>query len=83
MTESEIRRLVSATADEAARRAAHEVLVALGIDVSKPFEMQRDFQHLRSWRESSEAVKRYGILTLIGLFLTGIVGAVVAAFRAG
>lgn len=83
MTENEIRSLVSATAEVTARKAAHEVLIALGVDVTRPFEMQRDFQHLRSWRESSEAVKRYGILTLIGLFLTGIAGAVIAAFRAG
>lgn len=79
MTEDEARTIAKA----AAREAAHEILTTLGIDIDRPFEMQRDFQHLRSWRESSEAVKRYGIVTLIGLFLTGIVGAVVAAFRAG
>ena len=46
MTHDELRALVAGT--------VRETLVQLGVDPSDPLEMQRDFQHLRQWRESGE-----------------------------
>lgn len=48
------------TAKVAAREALQEFMLLLGVDVSKPegiFELQRDFHHMRSARQSSEAVR--------------------------
>jgi hypothetical protein len=63
LTEMELRRLVAEGVDDA--------LTKLGVDAENPIEMQRDFQHLREWREAVNSVKQKGILTVIGLILTG------------
>jgi 2-iminoacetate synthase ThiH len=67
MTEEDIRRV----AGEAAREAVYETLKQLGVDPATPFEMQRDFQHLRSWRQSVETVKRQGLISAVAVFVTG------------
>ena len=79
MTEDEAREI----AKTAAREVAHEILTALGIDMDEPFEMQRDFQHLRRWRISTEAVKRQGLLALTGIFVSGLVAAIWLAITSG
>jgi hypothetical protein len=72
MTSEEIE-IVSATA---AKAAVHETMRLLGIDANDPFEMQRDFAHLRSWRKSVESVQRRVLLTSVGILTTGIVAAI-------
>jgi hypothetical protein len=72
---------IEAVADRAAKTATAETLRALGIDVQNPFEMQRDFAHLRSWRLSVEAMRTKTILTAVGVVVTGIIGAVWMAIR--
>ena len=53
--------------------AVKQTLMQLGVDTSDPFAMQRDFQHLRQWRESGEDLKRKGTVALLGIFLSGLV----------
>ncbi len=53
--------------------AVKQTLIQLGVDASDPLAMQRDFQHLRQWRESGEDLKRKGTLALLGIFLSGLV----------
>ena len=53
--------------------AVKQTLMQLGVDTSDPFAMQRDFQHLRQWRESGEDLKRKGTLALLGIFFSGLV----------
>jgi SpoVK/Ycf46/Vps4 family AAA+-type ATPase len=53
--------------------AVKQTLVQLGVDTSDPLAMQRDFQHLRQWREAGEDLKRKGAVVLLGLFLSGLV----------
>lgn len=53
--------------------AVKQTLIQLGVDTSDPLSMQRDFQHLRQWRESGEDLKRKGTLALLGIFLSGLV----------
>jgi hypothetical protein len=84
-------------ATKAARAAIHEAredvthliqqtvaqtLTQIGIESKEPIEMQKDFQHLRSWRQSGEAVKRQGMLTVWGIFLSGLIGLVVMGLSA-
>lgn len=75
MTESEIKQVVA--------EAVAETLIKLGIDVSEPVEVQKDFQHMRSWRKSVEAVQRQGLLTTTIVFVTGVAGLVWLAVTKG
>ena len=51
-----------------------QTLVTLGLDVRDPIKLQKDFAHLRDWRESSEKIKSKGIVTLVGVIVTGAGG---------
>jgi len=67
MTELEIKRIV--------RETVEETLTSLGVDHDDPIEMQKDFQHLRDWRQSVDAVRSKGIMTAFGVLIAGIIGA--------
>lgn len=77
MTEQQVR----AIASEAAREAVLDTLLRLGVSAENPLEMQRDMQHLREWRVSSQELKKKGMLTLIGIFCTGLAGLIVLGLR--
>lgn len=51
--------------------AVKETLLHLGLDVDNPAELRKDFNHLRDWRESTEAVKHKAISTIVGTIITG------------
>jgi hypothetical protein len=53
--------------------AIKDAFTKLGLDVSNPLEAQRDFQHLRDWRLSMRSIKQKGILTIVGIAVTGAV----------
>jgi hypothetical protein len=77
---------VDAIATIAAERAVKSTLLSLGINIETPAEIveaQLDFQHLRAWRESTEAVKRKALLTAVTVVVTGAIGYLVLAFRTG
>ncbi|MGV6876771.1 hypothetical protein ACUSIJ_29455 [Pseudochelatococcus sp. B33] len=75
LTEAKIKKIVSDTVTE--------TLVRLGVDVEEPFEVQADFMHLRQWRKSTEAVKRQGLITAIGILTVGVLGLIWHAIRGG
>lgn len=75
MTETEIKKIVAET--------VVETLVRLGIDASDPVQVQKDFQHLRSWRSSVEAVQRQGLITATIVVVTGIAGLIWLAVTKG
>ena len=70
MTEDEVQRI----AKTAAKEAVHETLTLIGLDMSIPADLQRDFQFIRSWRQSSEAVKRQGLLAAVTVLVGGFLG---------
>jgi hypothetical protein len=77
---------IDAIATTAAERAVKSMLLSLGINAETPeaiVEAQLDFQHLRAWRESTEAVKRKALLTAVTVVVTGALGYLVLAFRTG
>ncbi len=51
--------------------AVRQTLLMLGVDAQNPIEMQKDFLHLREWRKTNADLKSKGLLTLVGLVLTG------------
>jgi len=61
--------------------AVKQTLMQLGVDTSDPLAMQRDFQHLRQWRESGEDLKRKGTVALLGIFLSGFCTLVLLGLR--
>ncbi len=61
--------------------AVRQTLLQMGIDTSNPIAMQRDFQHLRQWRESGEDLKRKGTLAVMGIFLSGLGTLIILGFR--
>jgi hypothetical protein len=75
MTEQEIRRIVAET--------VKETLTRIGIEADDPLEAQKDFQHLRSWRTSTETIKRQGLLTSVGIVTAGIIGLIWMAIKGG
>jgi hypothetical protein len=56
--------------------AVHETLKSLGVNMDEPFEVQRDFQYLRSWRTAVQTVKTAGLKASVGVFVTGLLGLV-------
>lgn len=73
ISEGEIKHIVA--------EAVKQTLIQIGIDAQNPLEMQQDFQHLRSWRESTESLKQKGLLTILGIFIAGGIGLMVAGFK--
>lgn len=61
--------------------AVKQTLTQIGIDTSNPLEMQQDFQHLRAWRKSGQDLKAKGLAVLLGIFLTGIVSAILLGIQ--
>ena len=68
--------------NEVVAEAVKQTLMQLGVDTSDPFAMQRDFQHLRQWRESGEDLKRKGTVALLGIFFSGLVSLLIIGLRA-
>jgi hypothetical protein len=57
------------------RETVSETFTQLGVQYSSPLEMQKDFQHLREWRLSVESVKSKTMLAIVGVFVSGTLGA--------
>lgn len=72
-----------AIAERAAEKVAHKLLLGIGIDVSSPeaiLRAQDNFRFLDSFNESTKEVKRKTIMTLVGIFVTGMAGYMWVAF---
>lgn len=71
-------------AEQAAEEAVKRMLLTLGINTSTDDSIvafQKDAAFTRSLRESSEAVKRKTILTIVGIFVTGMAGYLLLTFK--
>lgn len=66
---------------EHTRKVIRDTLTALGIDVTQPIEIQRDFQVLRDWRKSMESIKSKALVTSIGIIIVGIAAAFWLGFK--
>ncbi len=50
MSDEEVQKIVKMTVDEAVPHAIEKTLTRYGIDSTNPIEVQKDQQHLRTWR---------------------------------
>ena len=73
MTEDEIKKIVSVTVSE--------TLLKMGVNTDDPIEAQKDFMHLRSWRQSTEAIKRQSMLATIGVVTAGMLALIWSIIR--
>ncbi len=67
MTPQELRKLIADT--------VNATLMQLGIEHDDPLEMQRDFQHLRDWRKSTERIKNRTVVTAVGVVVMSVMAA--------
>jgi hypothetical protein len=71
ITEDELRSIIQ----DSVKQAVEETFIRLGVSVSDPIEMQKDFQHLRDWRLTTASVKTKAMLAATGLLASGLVAA--------
>jgi hypothetical protein len=64
MTEDQLRSVIQDT--------VKETFLRLGVQVDDPLEMQKDFQHLREWRVTTQGMKTKAMLAAVGLLVTGL-----------
>lgn len=74
MTKEELKALMT--------EAVREAFTKMGIDADDPLEMQRDFQHLREWRVAVADVRSKSTLALLGILISGALGALWLGFKA-
>lgn len=51
------------------KQSVHETLLALGIDMAEPIEVQRDFVYLRQSRKASQKIS---LTVRVGLIMMGV-----------
>lgn len=73
--------LTQAEAQELIRATVRETFLMLGVKVDDPIEVQKDFQHLRDWRCTTDSIKSKGMLTLVGLAASGLAAALWLGFK--
>lgn len=73
LTESQLRELVSEGVEEA--------LTRMGMDAKNPLEMQKDFQHLREFRQATHAIQKRGLLVIVSILVSGICAAAWLGFK--
>ena len=73
--------LTQAEAQELIRATVRETFLLLGVKVDDPIEVQKDFQHLREWRTTTDSVKSKGMLTIVGIAVSGLVAAFWLGFK--
>lgn len=57
------------------REAVRETFLMLGVTVDDPIEVQKDFNHLREWRNTTESIKSKSMMTVVGIMVTGTLAA--------
>lgn len=57
------------------RKTVHETLTALGMDLSNPVELQKDFAALREWRIAMHSVRDKGVWIIIATLIAGLLAA--------
>lgn len=79
--EKQLQNLTPEEARALIREAVRETFLMLGVKVDDPIEVQKDFQHLRDWRQTTESIKSKSITTVLGLMVAGAVGAFWVGFK--
>lgn len=87
MTDEELREMIRQELEAAAgptaihvqdvvRTAVQETLITLGMDASDPMSLQQDMHFVREMRQTSEKLRSKGLLVMVGLLVSALLGAV-------
>lgn len=79
--EKQLQNLTPEEARALIREAVREAFLMLGVKVDDPIEVQKDFQHLREWRTTTDSIKSKGMLTIVGIAVSGLVAAFWLGFK--
>ena len=74
--EQQLQNLTPEEARALIREAVRETFLMLGLKVDDPIEVQKDFQHLREWRSTTERVKAKGMLAIVSVVVSGLAAAI-------
>lgn len=74
LTESQLRHVVETTVEE--------TLLKMGVDVEDPMEMQRDFKHLREWRQTTATLRKGGLMAGASIIVSGVLGLIWVGVKA-
>jgi len=66
---------------ELASDTVRQTFTMLGVDVSNPLEVQRDFAALRDWRIAMAGVRNKTTMVLTGVLVMGLVSAIVVGMK--
>jgi hypothetical protein len=72
---------VERIAEAAAEKAVEMLFAKLGIQSSDPFAMQRDMAFLREWRQTCELIRGKGMVAMLTVSITGLIGLLVLGFK--
>lgn len=61
--------------DQVVQKSVRATLISLGVEFDEPIDMQKDMQYLRSLRVSTDSIKAKATLVMVGILVTGLVGA--------
>lgn len=56
-------------------------LLNIGIDACDPMEMRKDMMALRGYRQSTDIVKRQGLIAVVGIATVGLLSVLYVGFR--
>ena len=71
-------------AEAAAEKTVAKLFLAFGVDTNDPDDIktfQKDLSHLRSWRESTDAVKKHSLRAVVSFVVTAALGAVLVQWH--
>lgn len=80
LTRAEIEDIIEKSTERALVKAFRDV--GIGIDGDENlFEIRRDFIFLRDWRMTCEQVRSKGVLSIVGIAITGLIGLLVLGIK--
>lgn len=82
MTKEELRDELERMLDKTIKKSVQETFCQLGMDTSKPTELQRDFMFLRDMRSTTESIRGKAVITGVGIMVSGIAAAIWLGFKA-
>jgi len=81
MSEQKIVQMTPKEVESLVEQTVLKTLERFGMDSDDHIQTQRDFQFMRDWRISSEILKRKAILTILGIVIAGVAGALWVGFK--
>lgn len=81
LTREELREELEIMLDRTIKKSVQETFCQLGMDVTKPTELQRDFMFLRDMRTTAESVRCKAIITGVGVIVVGTLAAFWLGFK--